>query len=184
MRTIAVTAAACLALIMAGGCRTVNPSALGSLLDADKSRTVAGGFAYGGGRAVQTLSVPTATVQPAVVAALEDLRVVKVRLSTREGGAVVYDGTTADGRKASVALRPHPAGTRLSARFGLFGDEPLTRALMDRIGVRLGALPPAAISNEIPSAPASNPYFARDAVPDSVMLKDVAEAARRDSPVP
>ena len=184
MRRIALAATALLVAVSAEGCQTVHPSAPGSLAPPEKPRTVTVGYSYSGGRAVQTLSLPPATVQPAVLSALDDLRVEKVRTSNREGGVIAFDGTTADGRKAGVTLRPHPAGTRLSARFGFFGNEPLTRALLDRVGVRLGTLPPAAIPTEIPSEPASNPYFSRSAVPDSVMFKDMAEAPYRDSPVP
>lgn len=168
--------------LSAAGCQTVNPSALASLGRSD-AQTAGTAYTYYGGRAVQTLALPPATVQPAVVAALDDLRVQGVH-QTRDGASVVFEGTTADNRKASVTLRPHPAGTRLSARFGLFGDEPLTRALMDRVGVRLGTLPPAAVPIEPPSEPAGNPYFSRSAVPDSVMFKDQAEAPFRGTAVP
>ena len=101
-----------------------------------------------------------------------------------EGGAIVFQGTTADNRNASVTLRPHPVGSRLSARIGLFGDEPLSRALMDRVGVRLGERAPAAVPADIPSEPAGNPYFSRTAVPDAVLLKDQADAPYRGSSVP
>ncbi|MHC5542385.1 DUF3568 family protein, partial [Singulisphaera rosea] len=80
--------------------------------------------------------------------------------------------------------RPNPGATRVSVRIGWFGDEPLSKALMDRIGVRLGTLPPTAIPTDPPSEPGSNPYFSKSAIPDSVMLRDQADAIYRDSPVP
>ena len=73
-----------------------------------------------------------------------------------------------------------PQFLRVSCRIGWFGDEPLSRTLLERIGVRLGTLPPAAIPDRPPSAPASNPIFSRDAVPDSVIFRDFAEAPYRD----
>ncbi len=181
MRRIALSAAALLAAA-APGCQTVAPSALPGF--SQRSSVVAGSeFSYAGGRAVQTFAQPPTTVQPAVITALGDLRIEELRQTT-EAGSVVFEGTTADNRKATVTLRPHPAGSRLSVRVGLFGDQPLSRAIMDRVGVRLGALPPSAVPADAPSAPDANPYFSRAAVPDSEMLKGVAEAPYRGTVVP
>ena len=58
-----------------------------------------------------------------------------------------------------VTLRPHQTQTRVSCRIGLFGDEPLSKALLERTGVRLGTLPPAAIPDNPRARPASNPFF-------------------------
>ena len=102
---------------------------------------------------------------------MEDLRIQAVR-QINDGSTIVFEGTTADNRNASVTLRPNSLGTRLTARVGLFGDQALSRAIMDRIGIRLGSLPPAAIPEEPPSTPASNPYFSRSAISDAEMLKD------------
>ena len=129
------------------------------------------GYSYTAGRATQNFAYPPTTVQPAVLAAMEDLRVEAVR-QINDGSTIVFEGTTADNRGASVTLRPHAIGTRLSARVGLFGDQALSRAIMDRVGIRLGVLPPAAIPVEPPSTPASNPYFSRSAISDAEMLKD------------
>jgi len=174
MRRIGLSALALTLTCLAAGCATVGPGVAGSLSPRGT------GFNYAAGRATQTFAYPVATVQPAVVAALDDLRIQAVR-EVNDGNAIVFEGTTADDRRAALTLRPHPAGTRLSARVGWFGDEPLSRALMDRVGVRLGTLPPTAIPTEPPSTPGTNPYFSRSAVPDSVMLKDQAEARLRGS---
>jgi hypothetical protein len=72
----------------------------------------------------------------------------------------------------------------VTIRIGWFGDEPLSRALMDRIGIRLGTLPPAAIPVEPPSSPAGNPFFSKNAVSDAEMLKDQADAPYSDKTVP
>lgn len=184
MRRIALTVTALFAAASAG-CQTVNPSALSALgRSADGAAPgPSGAFSYFGGRAAQSYARPPAAVHPAVVAALDDLRVGSVR-QLNEGAAIIYEGTTADDRKASVTLRPHPAGSRLTARIGLFGDEPLSRALMDRVSVRLGTLPPSAVPADPPSSPSSNPWFSRSAVPDSVMFKDQADASFRGTGMP
>ena len=51
----------------------------------------------------------------------------------------------------------------------------MAKAVLDRVGVRLGTLPPEAIPTDVPSDPSTNPYFSREAVPDSVMLRGFAE---------
>jgi hypothetical protein len=67
---------------------------------------------------------------------------------------------------------------------GWFGDEPLSRALLERAGVRLGSRDPEAIPAAAPSAPSHNPFFSRSAVPDAVMLRDLAESLQRDRVIP
>ena len=178
MRRIALTAAALLAAPTFAGCASVRPFSVASMNDVPTD------YSYVAGRATQTFTGTPVTVQPAVLAALEDLRFSGVK-QHNDGSALVLEGTTADDRGAGVTLKPHAGGTtRLAARIGLFGDEPLSRAFMDRVAIRLGALPPAAITIEPPSSPGSNPYFSKSAVSDAEMLKDRADAINRgaDSP--
>jgi hypothetical protein len=177
MRRIALAAAALVAATIGTGCSTMEPAAM-SAFGRNGS-----GFSYSAGRAVQSFAYPPTTVQPSVVSAMDDLRMQSIR-QINDGSAIVFEGTTADNRKASVTLRPHPGGSRLSARIGLFGDEPLSRALMDRVGIRLGSLPPAAIPVDPPSSPGSHPYLSRVGKPDPTFLKDQTEAPFRGTAVP
>lgn len=161
------------------GCSSVRPFTTTAVSQAPDEN-----FSYLGGRATRSFSNPPAAVQPAVLGAMEDLRVGAVR-QWSEDATLVIEGTTADNRKAVVSLHPHADGsTRLTTRIGLFGDEPLSRALVDRVGIRLGTLPPTAIPVDPPSSPDGNPYFARDAVPNDVMLKDQADAHFKGSDAP
>jgi hypothetical protein len=174
MRWIA-RAAAVFACLVSAGCMTVGP-VTGPMRGEN-------GFTYVAGRASQDFAYPPATLHAAVVAAMGDLRIEAVR-QTNEAGAIIFTGTTADGRRVSVTLRPNQGISRVSTRIGWFGDEPLSKALLDRIGIRVGSLPPAAIPVEPPSSPSSNPFFSRDAIPDSQMLRDQADAIYKDTPVP
>lgn len=167
--------AAMIAGTMLPGCRTVAPIAGPTL--------AAAGFAYGAGKATQEFAYPTAAVQAAIAAALDDVRIEGVR-QKHDGPARIFEGTTGDGRSATVTLRPGQGAARVTARIGWFGDEPLSLALMERVAVRLGSLPPTAIPVEPPSSPGTNPFFSRQAIPDSSMLRDHAEAPFRDSPIP
>jgi hypothetical protein len=167
--------AALLAGVALAGCRTVAPIA--------GPAVAAAGFAYGAGKATQEFAFPTTVVRPAIAAALDDLQVREVR-QRHDGSARIYEGTTADGRRATVTLRPGNGAARVTVRIGWYGDEPFSRAVLDRVGIRLGTLPPAAIPAEPPSDPAANPFFSRRAIPDAMMLRDEVEAPFRDSPVP
>ena len=83
-----------------------------------------------------------------------------------------------------ATIRSHKDVTQVSIRVGWFGDEPLTQAILERLEVRLGSRSPEAIPATVPSAPSHNPYFARDAIPDAVMLRDFVEAPYHDRVIP
>lgn len=136
---------------------------------------------YSTGRAMQDFPAPSGKVAAAVMEAMEDLNIAVTRRD-RDGPAAQIDGRTPDNRTVTVTLRPQKPITHVSCRVGWFGDEPLSRTLLRRIGVRLGTLPPEAIPEHIPSKPASNPYFSRDAVSDEEMLRDYIEAPYRSRP--
>jgi hypothetical protein len=136
---------------------------------------------YSAGRAMQDFPFPSATIISAVREAMEDLSMTVTRRS-QDGPASQVEGRTADGRGVSVTLRPNKPITRVSCRIGWFGDEPMSMTLMRRIGVRLGTLPPEAVPDQIPSEPGRNPFFSRDAVPDSEMMRDFYEAPYRSRP--
>ena len=168
-----------LGLVMAGGlmqsgCATVAPS---------PERLLSTGSSYSAGRAIQDFSLPSTKVGTAVTEAMADLKMASIQPG-RNGAVYKIEAKTEDNRAVMVTLRPHQTQTRVSCRIGTFGDEPLSKALLERTGVRLGTLPPTPIPDHVPSSPGSNPFFSRDAVSDELMLKDAAEAPYRDRPTP
>jgi hypothetical protein len=172
MRRIALWAAALFAGAVPSGCSTVTPVAAPAM--------AATGFSYSVGRASQDFTVPPDKVQSAVLGAMEDLRIHSVHQSA-EPGATFFEGTTADDRRAIVTVRPYGGGTRLTTRIGLLGDEPLSRALVDRTGIRLGTLPPAPIPEKIPSKPGS--LLSADG-PDPAYLREQVEERFYDKTTP
>ena len=86
------------------------------------------------------------------VEALGDLRIASIRETIEPDTSLILDGTTGDGRSARLTIRPLGAFTVTTARVGLLGDEALSKAIMDRIGIRLGTMPPAAIPAEVPTS--------------------------------
>jgi hypothetical protein len=160
--------------LVASGCATTAPRP-------ERRLSVEG--SYSAGRAVQEFSLPATKVGEALTAAMDDLKMTGIE-PTREGVVYRIDAKTADNRSVMATLRPQQGKTRLSCRIGWFGDEALSKALLERTGVRLGTLPPSAVPENPPSTPGANPFFSRNAVPDEEMLRDVAEAPYRDRVIP
>jgi hypothetical protein len=136
---------------------------------------------YVTGRILQDFAYPTPAVGNAVVEAMKELEIPVVRRG-HDGAASQIEGRAPDGRSIVVTLRTQPPITRLSCRVGWFGDEPMARTIVRRVAVRLGALPPEAVPERLPSRPSPNPYISRTAVSDAEMLRDQIEAPYRSRP--
>jgi hypothetical protein len=162
-------------MLAQAGCATTAPASQ------PQATPPAPSIRYSTGRAIQDFPFPSAAVTAAVLEAMDDLNLTVSRRD-QDGPASQIDARTQDNRTVTVTLRPQKPITRVSCRIGWFGDEPLSRALLRRVGVRLGMLPPEAIPDRPPSEPASNPYFSRDAIPDSEMMRDIIEAPYRNRP--
>ena len=130
---------------------------------------------------MQDFGFPSSTVTAAVLEAMQDLNIAVTRRD-HDGLASQIDGRTADNRGVTITLRPQKPITRVSCRVGWFGDELFSKALLRRVGIRLGTLPPEAIPEKPPSSPAGNPYFSREAVSDYEMMRDYIEAPYRNRP--
>ncbi len=131
---------------------------------------------------------PEADVQQAALDGMADLQMHTIHQS-RPGHelALILDATTHDGRHCRVTIRPatQPGASVVATRIGRFGDEALSLALLERVGIRLGTLPAQPIPEEPPTGPSLlGRYFSSDAVPDEVMLRNEINAGYRDTPVP
>jgi hypothetical protein len=136
---------------------------------------------FSAGRSMQDFRFPAGEVTGAVLEAMSDLNMTVTRRA-QDGPASQIEARTSDNRSVVVTLRPQKPITHVSCRIGLFGDEPLSRTLLQRVGVRLGILPPEAIPESPPSQPAANPFFSRDAVSNEEMMRDFYEAPYRNRP--
>ena len=114
-------------------------------------------------------------LESASLESMNDLRFWEIRLedSRLESPERRITARSQDGRKAVIVLRPVGSGAQVSARVGTFGDSPLARLLVDRVGVRLGFLPPSTISRDLPAA-AGKEMTPLPGVPDAVMLREQA----------
>jgi hypothetical protein len=168
-------AAALGTVISVSGCATV-PRVLGVAAAEPE-------FSYSLGRGAQSFGAPLSAVAVAVNEAMSDLNITSI-VPTREGPVARVEGTTEDRRRIVAMLHTNQGSTQVAVRAGWFGDEPLSQALLERVGIRLGMRNPESIPAKIPSSPSANPFFSRKAVPDSVMLRDFAEAPYRDRVIP
>ncbi|WP_165222156.1 DUF3568 family protein [Aquisphaera insulae] len=162
-------------LLLVSGCATI-PN--GAELAATTSS-----FAYSTGRGTQSFASTPSMVISALNSAMTDLDMSEVRV-IREIGISRVQARTSDRRSISATVRFFQGATTVAVRIGWFGDEPLSRALLDRVGVRLGTKEPEAIPEVAPSEPSGNPFFSRRAVSDEEMLRDFVEAPYRDRVVP
>ncbi len=139
---------------------------------------------YQAGTAARVYPISRPEVEAAARDALAELSIRADRPAQATPQQTQYLGRTSDGRRVRLRLQAQGPSTAAQVRVGTFGDESLSKALLDRIGMRLGTQPPEPLPVEIPSDGDSNPYFSREAVPDSVMLRDLADPGYRGLPVP
>ena len=163
-------------LLIAEGCAVTSPRVVSSASEEP-------GFSFSAGQGAQSFAASPAAVATAAGEALGDLGMRDVR-PRRDGTVIRCEAVAADGRSAAVTIRARAGATSAAVRVGWFGDEALSRAILERIGVRLGELPPEPVADAPLSTPGSNPFFSRSAVPDSVMLRDQADAPYTDRVIP
>jgi Protein of unknown function (DUF3568) len=152
------------------GCATFAPNV-------EHGNTFAGG--YSGGRAVQDFPRDSVAVSLAVAESLEDLKMTNIKRSC-DGTVVKLEAKTEDNRPVLVTIRPHQDQSRVGCRVGWFGDPPLSKAVLERIGIRLELLPPAPIPAIPPSSPAPNPFLLRDEASRENWIRNMVEAPYRD----
>ncbi|WZP00426.1 DUF3568 family protein [Isosphaeraceae bacterium EP7] len=137
------------------------------------------------GSETETFPVPGVEVEKAAEQAMNDLAMtVKAGPRAEQKGQVHIWGRAKDARTVRVDVAGGAQSSAVTVVIGTYGDPPLSRALLDRIGVRLGTKPPQPIPDQVESEPAGNPFVNRAAVPDAVMLRDQSQATYRDAIVP
>jgi uncharacterized protein DUF3568 len=174
MRSI-VLGAAVLAASAATGCTTIGLAGYTNLGST--------GYVYQAGTASQGFAFTGMQVQAAVIEAMNDLGI-RVQRQAHDATTVTYECKTLDGRRATIGINSQTSLPIVSARVGLLGDEPLSKALLSRVGIRLGSLPPEAIPAEPPSAPESWSYYSPGRTPPAPALRNQSDLGYRDTSVP
>jgi len=170
-------------MVLPAGCSTTNPFGREKLI-------VPAGPSYVAGRGLQMFPT-SAGLLANVKEGMADVGMRSIHQVPEPNGAIALEATTADNRSARVTIQTTGVRSLLAAKVGWLGDEPLTRALLDRISARQGTLPPSATPDDPPAEPekpaaepGSNPFLSRKAVPDSIMLRDRLDAGFSPSITP
>ncbi len=144
------------------------------------------GPSYVGGRGMQMFPASTSLL-PNVKDAMSDVGIHSILQREDPGGLVILEGKTDDDRKARVTVQTSGVNATISAKVGWVGDEPITRAFLDRLGSRQGTMPAQPVGTPTADDSADEtrkpqPLLSRDAVPDQVMLRDQLESGPMSSP--
>jgi hypothetical protein len=143
------------------------------------------GFAFDSGWASQGFLASEDQVREALSEAITDLKIRPTGQSQAEPAISIIDGQLADGRHVRITLRTLDTGNLVAIRIGHFGDQKYSRAILQRIGIRLGTLPAEAIPDDPPTSGSfGSRLFSKDAVPNELMLRDQINAGYRDAVVP
>jgi hypothetical protein len=171
--------------LWSSGCATVTPGTEpakgspggGNSPPSASKKNASPGFSAG--RALEDFSRDPTITSAAVTEALADLKMTSIKRS-RDGLVYKIDARTEDDRPVLVTVRPHQQQSRVGCRVGWFGDEPLSKAILERVGIRLELRPPAPIPEKPPSRPEPNPFLLRDQAQKDEMVRDMMEAPYRD----
>lgn len=100
-------------------------------------------YTFFNGQVSEVFQFPPPFVEGSCMQALADLGFYSIETS-REGAATIITARTPDGpRPARITIEPQNAMTLFRVRIGrgLLGDEPLSKALIDRIAQNFGTIP-------------------------------------------
>lgn len=172
-----------MAAAMLAGCSSTGPLA---------RRDAAGpvGPSFVSGKGVQMFAASPNVITD-VKDAMTDVGIHSIHQIREPDNTDVLEGTTADNRRAHVAIQPRGTRMAVTTKVGWRGDEALSRAILDRISIRQGKLPASAMPVEPAPVAASEPEPAAEArdpsaggVSDEVMLRNQLESGFNTSPVP
>ncbi len=146
------------------GCRLVHPP-----LRPDPGVT---GYAILGPYSVQRFIFPMPLVERAAIEAMNDMKINKVSRKPKKDG-ICFLGCLYDGRYVWYTLEPEgDSNTIATVEIDLYGDEPLSKMLLDRTSSRLATLPQSV-----------NPPFAPRSISEAVTHRGQDVEGYRGAPL-
>jgi hypothetical protein len=133
------------------------------------------GPSYSGGRATQMFPNSPSFVAD-VKDAMTDVGMHSFKESKEPSGGTLIEATTTDNRRARVTVQTRGLRNVVTARIGLLGDEPLSRAMLDRISFRQGSLPASALPADPLEGEEKKGILTREDGYKSTLLREKAEA--------
>ena len=173
-RPIALGLAAALTLMFADGC-----SSTGTF--ARQKFAMKPGVQYVGGRGY-AMYPTTPNLVENVKLTMGELGMHTIHPIPEANGAVAFEALTADKRGARVTIHTTGVRSTVALKVGWLGDEPYTRSFLAKLEDRQGALPASAVPEEV--EPEAQGRFSREAVPDSVMIRNQLDSTFNPSIAP
>ena len=153
-------------MVGASGCSATSPFGREKLAVTSTTQYVGGrGFA---------MFKTTPNLVENVEGAMADVGMHSIHPIPEANGATALEASTADKRSARVTIQSTGVRSTVALKVGRLGDEPLTRAFLGRLEERNGALPASATPIEPEAEGEATPgsRFSRNAVPDSIMMRN------------
>jgi hypothetical protein len=129
--------------------------------------------------------MPPQELESAILETLNERGFDSIRLATAGStDSATISARSPDHRSVTIDLGPGPLGSEAVVRVGRFGDDKLSREVLERTAARAGLMaspPPPAAS---PDRDVATAAFSREGVPDAVMLREQAGAGFQDAFIP
>lgn len=176
LRAAGLGALALGAATLGAGCSSTGPFA--------RERLAAkAGTQYVGGRGYAMIAT-TPDLVANVKATMGEMGMHSIRPVPEPPGTLGFEASTADKRAARVTIQTTGVRSTVGMKVGWAGDEPLTRSFLARLEDRQGALPASAVPDEPPAGDQPTGRFSKDAVPDSVMIRNQLDSTFNPSIAP
>ena len=100
-------------------------------------------------------------------------------------GGSGLEATSADHRNVRVSIHSTGVRSTIGIKVGWLGDEPLSRSFLDQLENLQGKLPESALPDpEVEKAGMFSSRFAREAVPDNIMIRNQLDSSFNPSIAP
>ena len=139
---------------------------------------------YVGGRGY-AMYATTPNLTANIKTTMTELGMTAIHAVPEPNGGSGLEATTADRRSVRVSIHSTGVRSTVGVKVGWLGDEPLSRTFLDKLETVQGALPESALPDpEVEKASGIGAYFAKDAVPDGVMIRNQLDSSFNPSIAP
>lgn len=163
--------------VAAAGCAATSPFGRAKL-----AVSAAPKFVGGRGYAMYPTTPNLATNVQAIMA---ELGMHTIHAVPEPNGGSGLEATTADKRNVRITIHSTGIRSTVAIKIGWLGDEPLSRTFLDRLENLQGALPDTALPDpEVEKAGFIGSRFAKEGVPDDIMIRNQLDASFNPSIAP
>ena len=177
-RRIAICHSLPLALaLVAAGCSTTNYFGRAKL-------PLSAAPKYVGGRGYAMFAT-TPNLTANIKQTMTELGMTAIHPVPEPNGGSGLEATSADHRNVRVSIHSTGVRSTIGIKVGWLGDEPLSRSFLDKLENLQGALPASALPDpEVEQAGVFGSRFAKEAVPDGIMIRNQLDSSFNPSIAP